>query len=136
MSLLPEIDNDEYTEVEDSKIVETDYRMDIENKNIGAFCTGIDSIKQKIYKILNTERYQHIIYSWDYGVEFKDLIGEPEEYVVPEIERRIKEALIIDERIESVNDFEFDTTTKGSIVVSFTVGTIYGEIEADTEVNY
>lgn len=134
--MLPAIDNDEYTEVEDSKIVETDYQMDIENKNIGALCTGIDSLKQKIYKILNTERYQHIIYSWDYGVEFKDLIGEPEEYVVPEIERRIKEALVIDERIESVNDFEFDTSIKGCITVTFTVATIYGEIKADAEVNY
>ncbi|MFQ8776837.1 MAG: DUF2634 domain-containing protein [Roseburia sp.] len=28
-------------------------------------------MKQAIYNILNTERYQYIIFSWDYGVELR-----------------------------------------------------------------
>ena len=64
-------------------------RMIVESERIIGQCDDVEAIKQAIYNILNTERYQYIIFSWDYGVELKDLFGKPIDYVMPEVERRI-----------------------------------------------
>lgn len=112
------------------------YKMYFSNKFINGNCDELEAMKQVIYKILNTERYQYIIYSWDYGIETLDLFGEPISYVCPEIERRITEALIQDDRIESVDSFEFDYSNKGKVHVKFKVHTIYGDTEQEKVVNY
>ena len=91
---------------------------------------------QVIYKILNTERYQYIIYSWNYGIELADLFGEPVTYVCPELQRRITEALVQDDRITSVDSFEFDLSEKRTVKVTFTVHTIFGELEEEKVVNF
>lgn len=36
---------------------------------------GIEAVKQSVFCILNTERFEHIVYSWNYGREFTDLYG-------------------------------------------------------------
>ena len=63
------------------------------------------------------------------------LYGEPISYVCPELERRITEALTWDDRIEDVSDFEFDTSVKGIVHASFIVHTVFGDIDAEKEVN-
>ena len=113
-----------------------DYKMHIEDEVINGLCDELEAMKQVIYKILNTERYQHIIYSWDYGVELLDLYGEPVTYVCPELERRIKEALTQDDRIDDVDEFEFDLIDKKTVKVTFTVHTIYGEMQEEKVVNF
>lgn len=112
------------------------YKMDIGKNRISGFADELEAMKQAVYKILLTERYQYIMYSWDYGIETIDLYGEPVSFVYPELERRITEALTWDERIQSVDGFEFDSSEKGSVCVSFTVHTIYGDIQAEKEVNF
>lgn len=72
-------------------------------------CDGLEAIKQAVYLILNVERYRYVIYSSNYGVEFDDLLGKPVPYVLPELKRRIEEALTQDDRITSVDGFEFET---------------------------
>ena len=88
----------------------------------------IDAVKQAVYKILNTERYTYPIYSWNYGIELVDLFGQPIPWIYPELERRITEALVWDDRINSVTDFEFENV-KNEVRASFTVNTIYGSYE-------
>ena len=75
------------------------------------------------------------MYSWNYGIELADLFGEPVSYVCPELERRIREALLWDDRIEDVTNFEFSLPQKGVVQVSFLVHTMFGEIAAQREVN-
>ena len=111
------------------------YKMNLEGDSIRGFCDGQDAMKQAVFRILNTERYQYIIYSWNYGIETLDLYGQPITYVCPELERRITEALLVDSRITSVTDFEHDTSVKGEIHSTFTVHTIFGELKAEREVN-
>lgn len=96
---------------------------------------GQEAVKQAIYKLLNTERYEHVIYSSNYGVELRDLIGAHVAFVVPEAERRIKDALLWDKRITKVFDFNFDIGKK-SIHVTFKCNTIFGELPIETEVMY
>ena len=112
------------------------YKLHIDYNVINGFCDGLEAMKQVVYKILNTERYQYIIYSWNYGVELRDLYGEPFTYVCPEIQRRITEALIQDDRIESVDNFEFDTSEKRTVKATFTVHTIFGNVESEKVVNF
>ncbi len=112
------------------------YKMHLEQSIINGFCDGLEAMQQVIYKILNTERYQYIIYSWNYGIELLDLYGEPVTYVCPELQRRITEALVQDDRIESVDNFEFDTSEKRTVKATFTVHTIFGNVEGEKVVNF
>lgn len=111
------------------------YKLDYMNDRVIGWTDEQEAMKQAIYKILNTERYDFVIYSDNYGVELRDLIGEHIAYVIPEAERRIREALIWDERITSVFDFEFDIGKK-SVGITFKCNTIYGEVNIEREINY
>ena len=112
------------------------YKMHIENNVINGHCDQLEAMKQVVYKILNTERYKYIIYSWNYGVELMDLYGEPVSYVCSELQRRIKEALLQDDRITSVDDFEFDNSTRRTVKVTFTVRTVFGDVQGEKVVNF
>lgn len=111
------------------------YKMNLERKLINGHTDELEAMKQVIYKILNTERYEYVIYSWDYGIELNDLYGEPVTYVCPEIERRITEALTQDSRIISVDAFSFDLTEKRKVHVTFIANTIFGNVELERTVN-
>lgn len=111
------------------------YKLDIERNRIAGYCDGAEAVKQTIYCILNTERYQYLIYSWNYGFEVWDLYGKDRNYVYSELKRRISEALCQDDRINSVDGFEFEFLKKNTIHVTFTAHTIYGDIEAEKAVN-
>lgn len=94
----------------------------------------LDAIKQAIRLILSCERYEYLIYSWDYGVELVDLIGQPMPYVMSELPRRITEALTTDDRINDVVDFEFEPHGK-KLYTTFTVVTDMGNIPTELEVD-
>ena len=111
------------------------YGMSPEDGTIRGYTDGIGAMEQAVYKILSTERYRYMIYSWNYGVELEDLFGEPVSFVCPELERRIKEALLWDTRIEDVSDFRFDISRKGTVHVYFLVHTIFGDFGAEKEVD-
>ena len=110
------------------------YRMNIDKETVGGLCDKQEAMKQVIYKILNTERYKYLIYSWNYGIELKDLFGQPVKEVIGELESRITEALIQDDRINSVDSFVFDTSKRHIVAANFTVHTIFGDIKAEKEV--
>ena len=122
------------SEVKIQTIPSLDYRMNLDKQRIYRTCDKLDAMKQVVYKRLATERYRYRIYSWNYGVEFEDLFGEPMSYVIPEVERRIKEALVIDDRIESVDSFEFDVSNKKDLTVKFIVHTIFGSIDINKRI--
>lgn len=108
------------------------HRMELyEGDYILGFVDSLKAMEQAIYKIIRTERYKYIIYSWNYGIELEDLFGMPVEYCVVELERRISEALLQDNRITAVNGFEFDTESeRGTVLVKkFIAETVFGEIQ-------
>ena len=53
-----------------------------------------------------------------------------------ELERRISEALLQDDRIESVDSFEYDYSKKGVVLVTFQVHTLFGTFDEEKVVNY
>lgn len=104
------------------------YKMKLFGDRIHGKTDEQEAMKQAIYKILNTERYNYPIYSWNYGIELKDLFGKPKSFCKSEIKRRVKEALLQDERILEVSAFSFEDKKRRELAVTFTVKTIYGEI--------
>lgn len=111
------------------------YKMDMDGKRVRGYTDGQEAVRQAIYKTLMTERYQYVMYSWNYGIELMDLYGEPTTYACPELERRITEALLWDDRITSVDNFSFVFPRKGVVHVSFTAHTLFGDVQAGREVN-
>jgi hypothetical protein len=110
------------------------YKIVIDKNKINGYTDEIDSLIQSIYLILNTERYEHIIYSWDYGIELLDLYGKPMSYVISELERRITEALMQDNRISEVKNFKFEISRK-VIHITFDVVSDLGTIQAEKDFN-
>ncbi len=91
-------------------------------------------MKQAIFLILSTPRFRHMIFSWNYGHELSDIFGEDTALAKCEAKRLITEALMQDERIRSADGFEFAAPEKGVLSVSFTVNTVFGELEQSVEV--
>lgn len=131
--MVPKADDILLTLNSDAVMPSRTYAIDVENGRIRGTVDGIDAIKQAIYLALNTERYRYLIYSWDYGAELSGFIGQPREYALSEIKRCISEALLQDERIIGVDNFEFESGKK-TVHVIFTVHTIFGEAEVETDV--
>jgi hypothetical protein len=93
-----------------------------------------EAMEQAVHKILQTERYRYAIYDWNYGVELEDLYGKNVAYVIPELKKRIEDALLSDDRITAVTDFSFQQE-KGCVTTSFMVHTIFGEMKAERTVD-
>lgn len=126
MGFLPSIADDVIDMAQMSDMPSKTYRMRIADERVKSTVDDVDAIAQACYKILNTERYQYVIYSWNYGIELKDLFGKPIPYVYSELPRRIREALLQDDRIASVGDFEL-SSTGGDVLAKFTVTTVDGD---------
>lgn len=110
------------------------YKLNIEKNTISGFVDGLAAMKQAVYLILSIERYEHLIYSWNYGVELASLFGRPISFVLPEIKRRITEALTQDTRITGVDNFNFEQG-RNLVHAYFTVHTVFGALEAEKAVN-
>lgn len=95
------------------------------------YTDSIEAMKQAVYLIINTERYKHVIYSHDYGVELADLFGRAISYVYPVAKQRIKDALEWDDRIDLVDSFSYEVKKKGELSVYFTVHTIFGSFDTE-----
>ena len=118
----------------DEQMTSYTYNINRNTNRISGYIDDKDAIIQAIYLILQTERYESMIYNWYYGVEFDGLIGKNKDYVTSELQRVIREALTEDDRILEVSDFEI-TYTEDSALIVFLVETNIGDITIEWEVN-
>ncbi len=131
--MIPEVSDDIRADFRLGAAPARTFKLDIENGTIRGETDGAEALMQAVYMILSTKRYEWLIHSWDYGSEVLSLIGRDMHYCIPEAERMIREALLTDDRIRDVRDFRFETE-KNRLRVFFTVVSIYGETEGETEV--
>ena len=110
------------------------YHLDLDRKRVTSMIDGRDAIIQAVKKILHTERYAYVIYSSQYGVELDRLIGQEYDFIVSDIKRTLTEALLMDNRIISLENFEMKKTGLDTMEVNFLVNSIEGEINFSTEV--
>ena len=114
--------------------IETSRTYKMIGDRIQGYTDGLDALKQAIYKVLNTERYEYPIYSFNYGIELENLIGKDPVYVQIELKRRIRECLLRDDRITEVDNFKFEVNGD-EIKCTFDVHSIYGDLTVSREVN-
>lgn len=103
--------------------------IDSETKNFKVL-EGKKALEVWIYHAIKTVRYEHEIYSWDYGTEIVNLIGQKFTKGLTESEafRYIKEALMINSYILDVR--KNDITLEGDrLKINITVDTVYGEVD-------
>lgn len=103
------------------------YKMLVDDEKVSGMTDDLAAIEQACYKALNTERYQYVIYSWNYGIELQNLFGKPIPYVFSELPRRIREALVQDDRIKEVTNFDL-SHERGDVLAVFDVITERGTI--------
>lgn len=104
------------------------------NGRIAGWIDDLEAIRQAVGKALRTERFTWPIYTDNYGIELRTLIGEDMDLVMAEIDRLVTEALSVDERIIEVSDFKVIKESRNTILVSFFVATIFGQIRIEQEV--
>ena len=85
-----------------------------------------------IYKALKTERFEYLVYSWQYGIELKPFIGKvmgvQERY--SELRRVITECLMVNPYIRSIDSFSTTPENRAELIrVHITLTTVYGEVE-------
>ena len=92
--------------------------------------SGTEAVKVWIWKAIKTVRRRHDIYTWDFGCEAENLVGQSFTPEVKESEavRYIREALAPNPYITNVwqVDVKFSRT---ELTINCAVSTIYGEVE-------
>ncbi|UNI72498.1 MAG: protein of unknown function DUF2634 [Chaetfec virus UA24_244] len=131
--MIPQVQDDIRQDFTFESLPSKTFRMNYNTLTITGAIDQIQAVEQAVFLILNVERYQWLIYSWNYGVELHNLIGKDPEYCLPEIERRVREALLQDDRITDVVNFEFEIRKK-MVLTTFTVVSIFGEINVEKAV--
>ena len=119
---------------QDNTMPSKTYYINRNTNRISGYIDDKDAIVQAIYLILSTERYESVIYNWYYGTEFDSLVGKDRDFVKSELKRRIAEAIMEDDRISDVTDFDI-SFNKDVAKVVFLVETNIGDININWEVN-
>jgi len=110
------------------------WRLDLERGRVAGMCDGLEAVQQAVLKILRTERFQYLIYDSDYGSELAGLLGKDQALVQSELRRRIREALLQDDRISDVTDFEIDISGDNA-TIRFTVVSAFGNLGEEVTVH-
>jgi hypothetical protein len=108
-----------------------EYGIDFQTGQLtGEIVEGKEAIKVWIWLALQTQRYRYYIYSWDYGSEFENLIGQgyTEEYVQTEVHRMVMDCLSVNKDIQGISGFSV-IMENDSLQVSFVANTVYGKID-------
>lgn len=133
--LFPFDDTEEFLvdEEEDEEYVIRDFEIDFTTmKMTGRIVEGLDAIEMWVQLALRTKRYEWIIFSWDYGEEYTDLLGYSytKEYLDSEVERMITECVTQHPYITGIENLTVELEND-KLHITFTLITDLGEVEID-----
>ena len=109
MSLFPFVTDEEIAQVTPEVTASSirEYELDFKTGRLtGRIVEGVDALCVWAYLALKAKRYRWVIYSWQYGEEYTNLIGYSfdEDYLYSEVKRYIEECLFINEHITGIED--------------------------------
>lgn len=104
-----------------------------ETNRIEGTVDGQAAVRQAVEIILHVERFRWQIYRPYSGMEWDGLIGQDPGYVGAELQRRVIDALTVDDRVTGISDYDY-TVDGASLSAVFTVNTVYGSIAESLEV--
>lgn len=105
----------------------------VSEDKIQGFADGVEALQQTVAHMLGTEQFEYPVYSLNYGFRTDDLIGKDREYVEAELQRRIRECLLTDDRITDVDNFAF-SADGDEMLCTFDVENIYKTISTSKAV--
>lgn len=140
MSILPSfLSTNTIVTAEDTTTVlptPREYGIDFSTGQLtGRIVEGIEAIKVWVWNCLHSERYRHAIYSWQYGVEYEQYIGQTvtDEYLQNDCQTETEEALLVNPYITGIDNFEAELMND-TLKISFTLETTFGETEVSENV--
>lgn len=101
----------------------------------GQIVEGKEALKVWIWNCLKTQRFRFPIYSWDYGADLEQYIGQTvtEEFLNTDCENEIKEAMLVNPFITGITNFS--ASFAGSrLKISYTAETRFGDVEVSYDV--
>ncbi|WP_342510226.1 DUF2634 domain-containing protein [Sporosarcina sp. FSL K6-2383] len=122
---------DEVEVIDEAELPTRTYKLDFKRGRCVGMTDKLDAMEQAIFKMMQTIRFEHLIYSDDYG--FEGMTGKERIFVQAELPRRVKETLLQDGRITSIEDFSLEFE-KDKAFASLTAITIYGDVNVLREV--
>lgn len=134
MAVLPESNINLSNGVEFVQQPSLTWYIDKNTNRIQGEVDGAEAVAQAVDIILNVERFRWQIYSPNSGMQWDGLIGQDPGYVASELQRRITDALSVDDRIRGISDFSY-SVSGNTLTASFTVNTVYGSNQTTVEVN-
>ena len=98
----------------------------------GEIVEGIEALKVWAWNCIRTERYRYPIYSWQYGTEYEQYIGQTvsDEYLQNDCYTETQEALMVNPYITGIDDFAAEIDGD-RLHVTFTLETTLGETEVN-----
>lgn len=134
MSILPsfmQAQITERTQTANAIIIPKEYGIDFNTGQLtGKIVEGIEAIKVWVWLCLRTQRFRYPIYSWSYGADMEQYIGQglTVEYLETDLKDEIEEALRVNEYITGIEDY--NCAQVGSTVrIQFTVQTTLGSLK-------
>ena len=108
--------------------------IDKTQNQVSGMDNGLESVRQAVEIALNVERFRWQIYNTDFGSELEGLIGEDEAYITSELPRIVTDALSVDSRVISIDNWNF-TRNGTTMTVSFSVHTVFGDFLQEVYIN-
>ena len=138
MGLFPFVTDEEIAQVTTAVLPSSirEYELDFKTGRLtGRIVTGVDALCVWAYLALKAKRYKWVIYSWQYGEEYTNLIGNSydEDYLYSECKRYIEECLLINEHIKGIQDLNVWQENE-KLFIRFRMVTDVGSKEVSTYV--
>jgi len=92
-----------------------------------------EAVRQAVEVIVNVERFHWQIYTPNFGTDFTGLLGNDPGFVASELQRRLTDAFLPDNRILGISNFSY-TFNDAVLTASVTVNTVFGQVNTTMEV--
>ena len=94
--------------------------------------SGLEAVKSWAWRAIQTARYRYSSFSWDYGCELENLVGQPygQDTRRSEAVRYVQECLLINPYITDVRQIDV-TFHDATLSIHCAVDTLYGEVQID-----
>ena len=94
---------------------------------------GFQAVAQAVEVMLSVVRFRWQIYKPFFGVTWDGLIGLDVGYVAAELQRRVREAVMIDDRVTGVSNYSYKFDGD-NLTANITVNTVFGPVNQSVEV--
>ena len=133
MPTLPEGNGINIQDVEFQSQPDLTWWRDPDTNRIVGTAEGHKAVAQAVEVMLLVERFRWQIYKPFFGMEWEGLLGQNPGYVASQLQRRIREAVTIDDRVTGIFGFSY-TVSGDTMTAQVTVNTVYGPLNQTVEV--